>query len=96
MGKAACFDGQRRNADSFKGVKLDDPKSVLLKYGFSQLGKEKMCNGMTGEVIEAEIYMAPVSYMRLKHMVNDKIHSRSTGPKNQMTRQPTEGRSRNG
>ena len=96
MGKAACFDGQRRNADSFKGVDLEDPKGVLKKYGFNELGKEKMMNGMTGEMIDAEIYMAPVSYMRLKHMVNDKIHSRSTGPKNQMTRQPTEGRSRNG
>ena len=92
MGKAACLDGKRK-AD-LRGVDLNDPKKVLIEHGFDPLGKE--INGMTGEMIEAAIYMAPVSYMRLKHLVNDKIHSRAEGPKNQITRQPTEGRSRNG
>lgn len=57
MSKAACFDGQRRNADSFRGVDLEDPKQVLKKYGYSMMGKEKMCNGMTGRVIDAEIFL---------------------------------------
>ena len=53
-------------------------------------------NGMTGEQIEAPIFMGPAFYQRLKHMVNDKGHSRSIGPMVVLTRQPAEGRSRDG
>ena len=53
-------------------------------------------NGLTGEQIESNIFMGPVFYQRLKHMVNDKQHSRSIGPMVNLTRQPAEGRSRDG
>ena len=55
-----------------------------------------MCNGLTGEQLECSIFMGPVFYQRLKHMVNDKAHSRSIGPMVNLTRQPAEGRSRDG
>ena len=96
MGKAAALDGKRRCADSFQGVNLDDPKSVLKSRGFRMLGKEKMIDGKTGRTMQGSLYMAPVSYMRLKHMVSDKVHSRAKGPRAILTRQPTEGRSRDG
>ncbi|MBD53358.1 MAG: hypothetical protein CL450_08760 [Acidimicrobiaceae bacterium] len=96
MGKAAALDGKRRCADSFQGVNLEDPKSVLKARGFRALGKEKMIDGRTGRVMPGAIYMAPVSYMRQKHMVSDKLHSRARGPRAILTRQPTEGRSRDG
>lgn len=96
MGKAAALDGKRRCADSFQGVNLDDPKSVLLSRGFRALGKEKVIDGRTGRMMQGAIYMAPVSYMRQKHMVSDKLHSRAKGPRAILTRQPTEGRSRDG
>ena len=59
-------------------------------------GNEIMYNGLNGEQLETEIFIGPVFYQRLKHMVNDKVHSRATGPMVNLTRQPAEGRSRAG
>ena len=55
-----------------------------------------MYNGLTGEQIETSIFIGPVFYQRLKHMVSDKQHSRSFGPMVNLTRQPLEGRSKDG
>jgi DNA-directed RNA polymerase II subunit RPB2 len=55
-----------------------------------------MYNGLTGEQIESSVFIGPVFYQRLKHMVSDKMHSRSIGPMVNLTRQPAEGRSRDG
>jgi DNA-directed RNA polymerase beta subunit len=51
---------------------------------------------MTGEQMEADIFMGPIFYQRLKQMVEDKINYRDTGPKTSMTHQPTQGRSNEG
>lgn len=64
--------------------------------GFEAYGNEVMYNGLTGEQIEANIFIGPCFYQRLKHMVNDKVHSRATGPMVILNRQPTEGRSKGG
>ena len=55
-----------------------------------------MYDGLTGEQMETSIFIGPVFYQRLKHMVNDKVHSRASGPMVNLTRQPMEGRSRAG
>ena len=68
----------------------------LQKLGYESYGNEIMYNGYTGEQIETSIFFGPVFYQRLKHMVNDKQHSRSIGPMVNLTRQPAEGRSRDG
>ena len=68
----------------------------LQKMGYESYGNETMYNGLTGEQIETSIFFGPVFYQRLKHMVNDKQHSRSIGPMVNLTRQPAEGRSRDG
>jgi DNA-directed RNA polymerase II subunit RPB2 len=66
----------------------------LEKNGFERTGWEMLYNGMTGLPIKAKIFIGPVFYQRLKHMVSDKIHSRSHGQVTTLTRQPLEGRSR--
>jgi DNA-directed RNA polymerase II subunit RPB2 len=69
---------------------------MLGKLGFNKYGNEVLYCGMTGKKIEAEIFMAPSYQIRLKHMTADKYHSRSRGPRQALTRQPLEGRSRDG
>ena len=59
-------------------------------------GNEIMYDGLSGEQIQSNIFIGPAFYQRLKHMVNDKQHSRSIGPMVNLTRQPAEGRSRDG
>jgi DNA-directed RNA polymerase II subunit RPB2 len=68
----------------------------LEKNGYNRYGWETLYSGFTGEPITAQIYMGPTLYQRLKHMVSDKIHSRSQGHVTTLTRQPLEGRSRAG
>jgi DNA-directed RNA polymerase II subunit RPB2 len=68
----------------------------LLELGHEAHGNKLLYNGLTGEQIECSVFMGPVFYQRLKHMVNDKQHSRSIGPMVNLTRQPAEGRSRDG
>ena len=80
----------------------DDPEFMeltqnwLQNAGYESYGNEVMYNGLTGEQLETSIFIGPVFYQRLKHMVSDKQHSRSIGPMVNLTRQPAEGRSRDG
>jgi DNA-directed RNA polymerase beta subunit len=76
--------------------RVTDLKSAMLDLGFEPNGHEILYNGETGEMMEADIFMGPIYYQRLKHMVEDKINYRSTGPKTLMTHQPVHGRSRGG
>ena len=69
---------------------------ILPKYGYHQHGSEILYNGMSGKQLEAEIYIGPTYYMRLKHMVKDKINYRAEGEKTNLTRQTTKGRANDG
>jgi DNA-directed RNA polymerase II subunit RPB2 len=89
--------GKLVNGTPFRALNVDtDICSVLHKLGFQRHGNERMISGTTGELMEAAVFMGPTYYQRLKHMVADKVHSRNTGPHTIMTRQPSEGRARNG
>jgi DNA-directed RNA polymerase II subunit RPB2 len=79
-----------------KGSNYETYGPLLTKAGFNHTGNHLMYNGMTGEQIQANIYMGPTYYMRLKHMVKDKINYRARGPNQQLTRQPVQGRANDG
>ena len=81
---------------SFGDLNTTDISNKLLELGHEAHGNKLLYNGLTGEQIECSVFMGPVFYQRLKHMVNDKQHSRSIGPMVNLTRQPAEGRSRDG
>ena len=90
------MDGKLKYGTAFAGDRVDALSEVLLSAGYSYNGKDVLTSGITGETIEAYIYMGPVFYQKLKHMVIDKMHARARGPRAVLTRQPTEGRARDG
>jgi DNA-directed RNA polymerase III subunit RPC2 len=91
-GKAGLLTGKLKYGTAFGGDKVNDISNDLIKAGYSYCGKDYLTSGTTGEPLQAYIYMGPVYYQKLKHMVIDKIHSRSRGPRAVLTRQPMEGR----
>jgi DNA-directed RNA polymerase II subunit RPB2 len=95
-GKCAALNGNIRDATSFASNNPDAICEELHKCGYDKRGREVMYSGITGEQLDAEIFIGPTYYQRLKHMVADKIHSRATGPVQLLTRQPVEGRSKEG
>lgn len=95
-GKAGLVEGKFHYGTAFGGSKVSDVSEELAKHGFNYQGKDIFYSGITGEPLEAYIYSGPVYYQKLKHMVQDKIHGRGRGPRAVLTRQPTEGRSRDG
>jgi hypothetical protein len=96
LGKVLVELGLFGDGTSFGQFDVKDICQELLNLGYESNGNELMCNGLTGEQLECNIFIGPVFYQRLKHMVNDKAHSRSIGPMVNLTRQPAEGRSRDG
>ena len=96
LGKVLIQLGLFGDGTSFGEMNVNYISDQLLQLGYEKHGNELMYNGLTGEQLECNIFMGPVNYQRLKHMVNDKQHSRSIGPMVNLTRQPAEGRSRDG
>jgi DNA-directed RNA polymerase II subunit RPB2 len=98
FGKACTFYGGFGDCTAFqvKGSNYATYGPMLTKAGFHSSGKQLMYNGMTGNQIEADVYMGPTYYMRLKHMVKDKINYRARGPNTNLTRQPVQGRANDG
>ena len=96
LGKVLLELGIFGDGTSFGNLDISTISQELQKLGYESYGNEVMYNGLTGEQLETSIFIGPVFYQRLKHMVNDKQHSRSIGPMVNLTRQPAEGRSRDG
>ena len=95
-GKECALSGKYGDGTAFTNPDPSDIADALHECGFQKHGEETMYHGHTGEMIKAKIFIGPTYYQRLKHMVNDKIHSRGRGPVQILTRQPVEGRSRDG
>ena len=95
-GKAGCMEGHRMDGTPFNETVEGEIKRALKENGFESAGCESLYNGVTGERIEAEIFVGVAYYQKLHHMTTDKVYARSTGPVQVLTRQPTEGRAREG
>ena len=96
LGKVLLELGLFGDGTSFGEFDVKDICKELQKLGYESKGNEVMYDGLSGEQIKSSIFIGPAFYQRLKHMVNDKQHSRSIGPMVNLTRQPAEGRSRDG
>ena len=96
LGKVLLELGLFGDGTSFGDLDIKKISEELLKLGYEAHGNELLYNGLTGEQISTSIFMGPVFYQRLKHMVVDKQHSRAIGPMVNLTRQPAEGRARDG
>ena len=96
LGKVLLELGLFGDGTSFGNYEIKDICKQLQDIGYQSKGDELLYNGLTGEQIETSVFIGPCFYQRLKHMVTDKQHSRSIGPMVNLTRQPAEGRSRDG
>jgi DNA-directed RNA polymerase II subunit RPB2 len=99
LGKKCALKGECGYATPFTSHSdnpIDNISEELKSYGFERFGNDDMYNGMTGEPIRAKVFMGITFYQRLKHLVMDKIHARSFGNVTVLSRQPLEGRSREG
>ncbi|KAI2503730.1 DNA dependent RNA polymerase [Fragilaria crotonensis] len=101
VGKAGVYEGRQAYGSAFgeehgSADTAESGAQALIRNGLNYTGKDVLYSGTTGEPLDAYIFSGPVFYQKLKHMVIDKAHARARGPRAVLTRQPTEGRSRDG
>ena len=95
-GKVGSLSGRYVNGTTFDAEPEEKLREELKSLGFRENGVETFYNGITGEIMEAKIFVGNMYYLKLKHLVANKIHSRARGPIQLLTRQPTEGRAKEG
>jgi DNA-directed RNA polymerase subunit B len=95
-GKVGCLRGESIDGTSFSGESKNELEEQLKALGFRYDGKETMYNGVTGKRITSKIFIGSLYYLKLKHMVGNRIHGRASGKVALLTRQPIEGRARGG
>ena len=97
MGKMGCMAGTYGDGSPFNKITLEGLAETMRdKFGLEPYGNDILYNGHTGKQMETSIFIGPCFYQRLRHCSADKIHSRASGPLVMLTRQPAEGRARDG
>lgn len=96
LSKVSSLRGYEGDATPFTEVTVDSVSRLLREHGYQSRGFEVMYHGHTGRKLVAQVFLGPTYYQRLRHMVDDKIHARARGPVQILTRQPVEGRARDG
>jgi len=96
LGKVSALEGTIGDGTPFRCTTIEQIAEVLQSHGTNRYGDEVMINGMTGEQMENKMFVGVIHYQRLKHQTKDKVHARARGPRQAVTRQPNEGRSRDG
>ena len=97
--KSSVYRGKLRYCTAFSSHSQNIVESIcedLHGCGFQRHGNERLMNGMTGEMMDVDIFVGPTYYQRLKHLVASKIHARNFGNVQTLFRQPCEGRSKDG
>jgi DNA-directed RNA polymerase beta subunit len=98
VGKGVCVSGDislgidDQNYEQSNRILQQKFEKILVEHGFSGCGTEQYVDGRTGEIIKARVLTGVVEYNRLVHLSSKKLHSRATGPKDPLTRQPVDGR----
>ena len=95
-GKVGCLSARKIDGTAFSSESEADLRTELASFGFKEDGTEVFYNGITGEQMPARIFTGNMYYLKLKHMVSKKMQSRARGPIQLLTRQPTEGRAKEG
>jgi len=95
-GKVGSLAGRFIDGTPFEAEDHVDLRRELASLGFRENGTETFYNGRSGEMLKAQIYVGDMYYLKLKHMVANKVHARARGPIQLLTRQPTEGRAKEG
>lgn len=96
LSKVSSLRGFEGDATPFTDVTVQGISALLREHGYQSRGFEVMYNGHTGKKLKSQIFLGPTYYQRLRHMVDDKIHARARGPLQILTKQPVEGRARDG
>lgn len=96
LSKVSSLRGFEGDATPFTEVTVENVSKLLREHGYQSRGFEVMYNGHTGRKLVVQVFLGPTYYQRLRHMVDDKIHARARGPVQILTRQPVEGRARDG
>jgi len=95
-GKAGALSGRSIDATTFDAMPEKEIRKVLESLGFRDNGTETVYSGIDGRELKTKIYVGNMYYLRLKHMVANKLHARATGKIQLLTRQPIEGRAQGG